>query len=248
MLIHVLSDIHLEFAPFEPPSVEADVVVVAGDLTVGEKGLAWLQTHFPSTPVVYVLGNHEYYRHSIPRLRETLQQAAEGSPIHVLENQAVEIQDVIFLGCTLWTDLALAGNAWVADQEIRQQVNDFRLIRVDPQYRRLTPGGTVRWHVQSRAWLSATVQEHQGRKIVVVTHHAPSALSLAPADRRNPISAAFASNLDQLVIDSRAALWIHGHVHTFQDYRLGETRVLCNPRGYPVEHNTGFQGGLVVSL
>jgi Icc-related predicted phosphoesterase len=92
------------------------------------------------------------------------------------------------------------------------------------------------------------VKQYQGRKIVVVTHHAPSANSLAPADRQHWISSAFASHLDEFVVESKAALWIHGHVHTAQDYDLGETRVVCNPRGYPGEEQTGFDTGMIVEV
>ncbi len=107
MRLWILSDLHLEFGPVELPRVEADVVVLAGDVHKGRRGLAWARERFAATPVVYVLGNHEYYGEALPRLREKLEGEAAGSSVHLLENRAVEIGGVTFLGCTLWTDFEL---------------------------------------------------------------------------------------------------------------------------------------------
>ena len=60
MKIRILSDLHLEFFEWTPPPVEADVVVLAGDIHVGVRGLEWAQARFPSTHIVYA-GNHEFY-------------------------------------------------------------------------------------------------------------------------------------------------------------------------------------------
>jgi predicted phosphodiesterase len=86
------------------------------------------------------------------------------------------------------------------------------------------------------------------RPHVVVTHHAPSARSLAPATAHLPVSAAYGSHLDGLVEASGAALWVHGHTHHPVDYKIGATRVLSNPRGYPGEPVEGFDAGLVVEV
>jgi hypothetical protein len=39
----------------------------------------------------------------------------------------------------------------------------------------------------------------------------------------------------------RAALWVHGHTHSSFDYLLNGTRVVCNPRGYPLRRQGGFE-------
>jgi Icc-related predicted phosphoesterase len=81
-----------------------------------------------------------------------------------------------------------------------------------------------------------------------VTHHAPSLQSVADPYKRDLVSAAFASPLDSLVAASKAKLWLHGHVHHACDYRIGDTRVLCNPRGYPGENENGFDPKLTIEL
>jgi predicted phosphodiesterase len=91
MKIHVLSDLHLEFDDFVSPKTDADVVVLAGDTHLGNKGILWAQQHFPDVPVVYVLGNHEYYRHAYPKLLHELQHSTQNSNVHVLENQALKL-------------------------------------------------------------------------------------------------------------------------------------------------------------
>jgi predicted phosphohydrolase len=107
MKLHILSDLHLEFADFHEPETDAVVAIVAGDLHVGEKGLAWAIEKLGTKETIYVLGNHEYYHHAIPKLTEKLKKEAEDTNIHILENDEIIIGDVHFLGCTLWSDFKL---------------------------------------------------------------------------------------------------------------------------------------------
>lgn len=248
MRIRILSDLHLEFSPLALPKVQADVVVLAGDVHAGIKGVAWCRERFPQTPVVYVPGNHEYYGGAIPQLTAKLREHSAGSQVHVLENNSVEISGVTFLGATLWTDFRLLGNPLSACQDAREAINDYRRIRVNPSYRRLRPEDTIAWHRSSRRWLAGRLAEPAPGPAVVVTHHAPSALSLGNHESLDPLSAAFASRLDDLVVRSAAALWVHGHIHRFADYYLGGTRVFCNPRGYPDEPVPEFDRALVVEI
>lgn len=82
---------------------------------------------------------------------------------------------------------------------------------------------------------------------MVVTHHAPSPRSIPPEFRGDPLSACYASDLEDLIVDGRPALWVHGHIHTKVDYRVGRSRVIANPRGYPGEGNA-FDPQLVVEI
>lgn len=97
-------------------------------------------------------------------------------------------------------------------------------------------------------WLKEEVKKHQGEKFIIVTHHAPSLRSIPKSYRTDSLSAAYASHLDSFVESSGAKLWIHGHIHTQQDYMIGNTRVICNPRGYPNEPNEDFIQDLVVDI
>lgn len=248
MRVQVLSDIHVEFHSFEPPDVDADVVILAGDIHVKDKGLEWAIEKFPHTPVLYVLGNHEYYGAAIPKQLKKIKAQAEGTQVRILENEAVVINNTKFLCCTLWTDFNLFGDPRIAGHEASQVMTDYRKIRVSPEYRKLRSVDTVAFHHRSLRWLRQEVESNQNEKLVIITHHAPSKRSVPQHFCDNILSAAYASHLDNFVAQSKADLWVHGHMHSFSDYTLGNTRVVCNPRGYPDEPTAGFDPGLVIEV
>jgi len=103
--IHILCDLHVEFGDFVPPVVDADIVVLAGDVHVKNRGLQWIFDQKFEIPVLYVLGNHEFYREKFPGLIDKLKMGAEGTNVRVLENDSVEIGGYRFFGCTLWSDM-----------------------------------------------------------------------------------------------------------------------------------------------
>jgi Calcineurin-like phosphoesterase len=139
MRLHILSDLHLEFEPFTPPAVEADAVILAGDVSTGRNGLKWALKTFPDRPVIYVLGNHEFYGQKLQKLSKELQELADRTNVHLLENGSYTIGDVVFLGATLWTDFALNGNPVVSEVVAQTSMNDYRRIRTLPRYSRLKP-------------------------------------------------------------------------------------------------------------
>lgn len=248
MRIHVLGDLHLEFAPVDIPDTDTDVVVLAGDIDVGANGLNWIQYRFPSRPVVYVLGNHEFYRHNIPELTESLRREMKASDIHLLENSSVELGGFTFLGCTLWTNFALGLDPLRSMAKAEHFMNDYRLIRFGAANRVLRASDTVDIHQESVAWLESELAVHDPARTIVVTHHAPSPRSEAPGYSNSPLTPAFVSDLGPLVKQSGIPAWIHGHTHHNVDYRLGATRVLSNQRGYPQEPCAGFDPGMVLEI
>lgn len=248
MRLHILSDLHLEFGHSELPGTDADVVALAGDIHVGREGRRWIRKQFPDKPVIYVLGNHEFYRHAIPKLTDTLKRETDGSHIHVLENSVVELGGFTFLGCTLWTDFQSAPDAQAAMREADKVISDFDLITTTGADRLLRPEDTVRFHTESLAWLKSELDGRNPARTIIITHHAPSCRSIPPFYAGNVLNAAFASNLDALVESADVPLWIHGHTHYNVDYVLGSTRVLSNQRGYPDQLTPGFNPGLIVEL
>lgn len=178
MKLHVLNDLHIEFEDFVPPATDADVVVLAGDIGVGMEGLCWAEARFPDRPVIYVAGNQEFYHHDIALLDELKAQAPDH--IHVLDDDAVIIDGVRFLGGVLWTDFALLGESdrFFAMQTARQWMTDFSIIQNNGQ--RFTPEGAIRFHATSREWLAVMLAEPFNGKTVVVSHHAPSSRSVHP--------------------------------------------------------------------
>lgn len=112
MKIRYMSNLHIEFPWVTTdwvPSIGEDVVVLAGDIGTGVRGIEWAVHAFRGRPVVYVLGNHEFYRAGWDSLIVQARTAAAGTHVHVLEDDAVDIGGVRFLGATLWTDFEIFG-------------------------------------------------------------------------------------------------------------------------------------------
>ncbi len=248
MRIRILSDLHIEFAPFVPLKAGADVVVLAGDIHPGRGSLAWIKKTFPEIPVVFVLGNHEFYGQAIPKLIEDLKAEAAGTNIHILSDDSVLIGDARFLGATLWTDFKLFGTPSISGPAAAGAMSDYKKIRVSPRFSKLKGLDSARFHAASRRWLEEELAKKFPGPTVVVTHHAPSARCLNPSLMTDELSPAYASALDELVSSSDAALWIHGHTHMATDFFVGMTRVVSNQRGYPDVPAPGFQEDLVISL
>ena len=257
MRLHILCDLHLEFGPVEIPATNADVVILAGDMHVGTKGAAWALQQFPTTPIIYLMGNHEFYHNSLPALTGTIQRGTAGTHLHLLENSAVEINGYTFLGCTLWTDFSIATDPEAAMRVAEERMNDYRIITNSNEKGALRARDTARMNRESVAWLADQLAKCDPERTIVVTHHAPSQRSEAPYHANSPLSPAFISNTDSLVQQSGVPLWIHGHTHFNVDYRIQSrrvlskkesTRVLSNQFGYPGQPCKGFDPGMVVEL
>ncbi len=255
MKLHILSDLHLEFAPFEPSGTDADVVVLAGDIGKKADGIFWARSAFPDRPVVYVPGNHEYYGTQRFEALAAMRDAALECGVYFLDDDDVVInpqaahENVRFLGCTLWTDFRFFGDEMKQQSMLAGQngLNDFRLIREGNGH--FSPARSIELHEKSLAWLTQKLDQPFQGKTVVVTHHLPSTRSVAEQFKNSPLSPCFVSNLDYLF--GKMAIWIHGHAHDNFDYEVNGSRVICNPRGYVTQRgaeNASFKPGLVVEI
>ncbi len=244
MRIRIYSDLHLEFAPFAPPASDADVIVLAGDIDNGAAGIGWAREIF-GEPVLYLAGNHEYYEGEFDVVQEAMGAAARKSSVELLDCSGVVLDGVRFLGCTLWTDYSLAPQKERAAviESARKLNPDYQLIRCGS--RAFAPEDAIALCARHRAWLAAALAAPFPGKTVAITHFAPHPRSIAPAYVGHRANPGFVLDLEA-IMDS-ATLWIHGHTHTFFDYRVRGTRVICNPRGYPGEA-TGFRPGLTVEI
>src|SRR5947209_11092654 len=173
--LHVLSDLHLEQQPFEPVAVDADVIVLAGDVWNGTRGIEWARSWADGRPILYVAGNHEFYGHALPELIDQLRAAAAGSPIHVLENDEMMIDGVRFLGCTLWSDFDFDGidRREESMRVCARVVNDYEHIAFKPSGRTLTRRDTRMLHLSSGDWLKQRLAEPHPGSTVAVTDHPP---------------------------------------------------------------------------
>ncbi len=255
MKLYILSDLHLEFSTFEPFETDADVIVLAGDIGKRASGIFWARSAFPDKKIIYVPGNHEFYGAQRFEVLAEMRAAALENDVHLLDDGEVVIDSpnkknsVRFLGCTLWTDFLLFGDD-MKDQSMmtgQRGLNDFRLIHEGNE--RFSPARSVELHEQSLAWMKEILDMPFDGKTVVVTHHLPSAQSVAERFKDSMLSACFASELNYLF--GKMDLWIHGHTHDNMDYKANGTRVICNPRGYVTyrgSENFDFNPKLVVEL
>ena len=172
-----------------------------------------------------------------------------------MHRRALAIDGVRFVGATLWTDYALLGSTKASMVLAGHEMNDHHLIRyreAGGHISRFMPWHARAEHLADLGFIRSVLSAPHDGKTVVCTHHLPSASSIAMRFRGSPLNPAFASNLDQLIIDVSPAVWIHGHTHSTCDYILGRTRVICNPKGYQrldrPRENGAFDAKLVVEI
>ena len=198
---------------------------------------------------IYLDGNHEHYHHDYQKTDEVLAEAlSQFSNIYHLEKQTKVIDDVVFVGGTLWTDMGRENP--VTMQYARYVMNDFRVVANTPEAL-LTPQDVVGFHKETLEFLTKVVDDERknpggARKIVVCSHHAPSFQSIDPSRYHDrDIDPAYASDLQDFILDRpEIKLWTHGHIHKGVDYMIGTTRIVSNPRGYansPPEHGGNRQ-------
>jgi predicted phosphodiesterase len=259
MRLLILSDLHVEYAPFEAPSCEFDIVVLAGDIHNGVEAIRWARRTFERSPVIQVAGNHEFFGAQREATLEAMREQARAEGVHFLENDAVELNGVEFLGATLWTDYRIyetpRGEVWAPQQQAMQAnlklIADYWKIE-QADGRSFAPADAIALHARSRGWLEARLAQPATTARVVVSHHLPSWKSVAPAFERSITNAAFVTELDPLV--AQCNLWIHGHTHTSQRYLIEQCEVVANPRGYPWRsgpapfENPQFNPELVVEI
>jgi len=247
MKLHVLSDLHIEFGDFTLPETDADVIVLAGDIGVGMGGLEWIERQCIDKPIIYVPGNHEFYKHDINIIDELKKMASKN--LYVLNNDMLVIDGVRFIGSILWTDFMLFGSAekYFSVHNAKDSMSDFSLITHSGK--RFMPEDSIRLHEESRNWMECMLSESFQGNTVVVTHHAPSSSSVPARFSNSLLTPAFASNLEHMMGDNRVALWIHGHTHDSFNYEVCGTRVVCNPRGYVLhELSRDFDPDFVISV
>jgi predicted phosphodiesterase len=195
--------------------------------------------------VIYIAGNHEHYhgdfKYTLSSLKHKLKYL---SNVYVLDKEILKIGDTTFVGGTLWTDMNNEDPLTL--YQIKSMMNDFRIIKnsnrvvnfKDPEGKfhtreaKFSPEDAVEENKQCFEFIKHIVSEND--KVVVVGHHTPSSQSCHPryiGDRE--MNGGYHNSYDEYIMDHpQIKLWTHGHTHERYDYKIGETRVVCNPRGY----------------
>lgn len=230
MKAYICSDLHCEFHEDGGRKLivkvlpEADIAIVAGDLAVADGlGPALKLLADKYRQVVYVAGNHDYYNFSLEGV-EAIRHSLNLPNVHWLEDEVTQIEGLRFVGCTLWF-------GWHRT-ELEQQISDFQVI-----------AGFRGWVHEKNRRSMEFLRDNVTADSVVVTHHLPSGRSIVPRYQGSPLNCFFACpEAEEILLKKAPRLWIHGHTHDSVDYRLGQTRVICNPFGYAgVEVNPSFQ-------
>lgn len=264
MKIKVVSDLHLEFADINiknNDNNDIDVLVLSGDILVASKVhkpeseygkrfrdfLKRVSFQFPH--VVYVAGNHEFYDSGKfwGSLAELELACMVHDNVYFLERSTKQIDDVLFVGGTLWTDMNKYDPLTL--HAVRDMMNDYRAIRNDYNgFIPLKPADTVERHRKTREYIFHVADENKDKKIVVVTHHTPSFQSCSEQYKHDYLmNGAYHSELSEEILQRpQIKLWTHGHTHHCFDYTIGETRVVCNPRGYDGYEATGWNTDLEI--
>lgn len=247
----ILSDLHLESIPypgaFSPARPDFDVLVAAGDIWQADikRGLEFLNKLAGGKPVVFVMGNHEYWRGTLGTDLQKARDLARKAGITLLENEAATLAGCQFVGATLWSDYELAGD--LADKE--NPTGELISVLDGRGSRPFTIADCVKTHSVTRKYLVAEILSHDSAlPLVVVTHHAPHPDCLPQQVRGTWAAGNCASDLSELTDSGKAVLWIHGHIHVSADlHRPGGTRIICNPAGTRFS-NSRFDEALVVEV
>lgn len=257
MKIHVLSDLHNEFSKYQIQVRDADLIVLAGDIDVGTRGVDYAKGLLKETSskVIYIMGNHESYRCNLDTLRHQIRELCapvdgEKQRLFFMDGDEAIIDGVRFLGATLWTDFRLYGESKRFECLAEAQwLNDFRLITCG-NGDIFRPRDSADLFEQSVEWLTRKLDQSFDGKTVVITHHLPSFESVVERYKDDLLSACFASRLDHLF--GKMDLWVHGHTHDNLDYVKNGTRVICNPRGYSRyegdQENLNFNPKLIIEV
>lgn len=258
----IVSDLHLEFQDCVIKNESnVDVLVLSGDICVTSylKHSTWkpdttkrfcdffkrCSLQFPH--VIYVMGNHEHYNgtfHSSAAILRNTFDELNINNIYLLDNQSKEINGVYFIGGTLWTDCNKSDPLTLG--YLRRSLNDFMCVTTsEDSTEKFSPKQSVDEHIKTKEYIGNTIKNLDAdAKVVVVGHHAPSALSIAEHYKDSHLmNGGFSSDLSEFILDNpKIKLWTHGHMHDAFDYYIGDTRVVCNPRGYPGERifNSNF--------
>jgi Icc-related predicted phosphoesterase len=209
--------------------------------------------------VFVVSGNHSWYQSDIWDNEEVFWSDKKlPKNVHYLDDDWVIIDDVMFIGTTLWTDFD--GENPVYMMYAKNGMSDFEVIRKKVKFYspydgegykglKLNPEDTVVRHKKHVAFLEKTLQNNNGMKSVVITHHSPSSITVPECYAGNILNAAYVNSLENMILDYKPVVWAYGHQHNSFDEMLGETRLINNSLGYhAVDLNKKFNPDKVVEI
>lgn len=263
MKIRPVSDLHIEFESIQLASAGEDLIIFAGDIGVHTTGMEIanrVARNF-DVPVLYVAGNHEYYRSlsmdldshtwegtpgDLGRVADHTTEIEKGKTTY-FENTCCVYNGVRFIGGTLWTNMEYFGKNYIVEMQVERGMNDYRAIWSEYNHP-LRINMVINRHNETLAFFKEKLSEPFDGPTVVISHHTPSSKSVPEEYKTDRITAGYTSRLEEFILDHEPTVWIHGHTHTQYDYMLGKTRIVCNPRGYIPYEDTGFNPDLIIEV
>ena len=253
MKLQIVSDIHLELLnKFPSLLITGDYLALCGDIGYPKQPLyqqfiSYVSENYKG--VFVIAGNHEYYnsktvyRDMKDKIRSLCSQF---SNVYFLDNDAIEIENYVILGTTLWSHIPN-----VAIREISNGINDYAKIKYfDPftdRKRPITPLMTNQWHSTAVEWLKEQIAKYSDKKIIVLTHHAPLATGTSDPQYEGKIyNYAFATDLEYL-IQPPIVLWAFGHTHYSVSREVNGVQLVSNQLGYKDE-TTGYSSSLMIEV
>jgi Icc-related predicted phosphoesterase len=223
--------------------IDADIAIVAGDHSPNlVSSVVALSDLAEKMPVIYVPGNRDYYGTSFDKANELALKAAEKNGVRLLINDTYDINGVRFIGSTLWTDFQLDGS------ERAEELVQANFLADNVMIANWSPSRQLEEHKKARSFIGSKLAEPFSGTKIVVTHHTPHRNSVHSRYDGSPHNACFTTDLSSLLDGFSAPdLWVHGAVHSNHDYVVGNSRVICNSRGYFGE-NSEYVESLVLDL
>jgi len=235
--IRILSDLHSEGYKFKYNRLDEDVLVLAGDIGVGVKTVDFILNTFPhDLPIIFIGGNHEFYHNNFLNTKIKFKDAFSNTNVSYLDNASVVIGGIRFLGGTMFSNFGLFGEGerYFVEQASARGINDFHCITTGFDGRKWTIKDCKEEFEKFDKYMKFALHEPFDGKTVVVTHFCPSIKSVHEKFAMSNITPFFSSDCEHLM--GFSDLWIHGHTHSSFSYYIGDTQVICNPKGYANEN------------
>jgi len=251
MKLRPMSDLHLEGHQYKYKSIGEDVLLLVGDIHTRQRHHELIEQVPESVQIIMVRGNHETYHSDVETVNKYLYDLQmEYDNFHYLDNSSMNLNDVEFFGGMMCTDFLLHGiaNEFTAKHSAKDFINDFRCsyLRPDDDTRWSTENH-INEHRKFRRELSGWLRNTEGKKRVVMSHFVPHSKMIHSrwGGVENALNAYFTSDMERYM--GWEGYWFCGHTHDCGDQMIGDTRVICNPRGYRDE-NPMFNDQLIVEI
>lgn len=251
MLVKLLSDLHMEGDKFKYEQHGEEAVILAGDIHTQNRLHLLLDQIPPYIQVFFVAGNHEYYRQTFEEVNEYLEGLEQKYNFIFLNNKMAKIGNIPIFGGTMFTDFLLDGETarWFAEHDAQQCIADFACIqrKGDKENRDWRIADHKAEFEKFRKELTVFITMTEGSpKRMVVTHFIPHPKSVHPRFARSNLNPYFTADMEKYL--GWDGWWLHGHGHDTFEYKLGDTQVYANPRGYATENQGGFRDNFVFEI